>query len=71
MGFNRKVLFLTLYSMLILNTFAQVDVVSISDSGNEQTKKVTEVKLPEMVVVQPVRRRGSSKSSINVAPCGG
>jgi hypothetical protein len=71
MGFNRKVLFLTLFSMLILNTLAQVDVVSISDSGNEQTKKVTEVKLPEMVVVQPVRRRGSSHSSINVGPCGG
>jgi hypothetical protein len=38
-------------------------------SLNDSTK--VKVKLPEIVVVQPIRRQGNSAAIINVAPCGG
>lgn len=65
----------------VVNQEVQSEESSISTAevqetaSNEETLKEEtiepEVKLPEMVVVQPIRRLGNSETKLNVGPCGG
>lgn len=80
-------IFLSVISILIVKAFSQEDeetqdlILKNSESNTEKnivgtgtSEPITinqPVKLPEIVVVNPIRRIGTANSQANISPCGG
>ncbi len=67
-----KISVLLIFSLVSLSfTQDNANKEQVSDATTTSKTKTIDVQSPEMIVIQPIRRKGVSHALVNQAPCGG